>query len=310
MRTTTVLGVATALAMGTARAADLFSKGSATPSSPGLSTGGAGSNASAAPPGCTLAEMAAPGGNALTLMGVGAQGAFRAADSFVVPLTQRWTLTSLTVYAYQPGAVVVSPFTGATLRIWRGKPGEQGSQVVFGDVATNRLSTVTPALMFRIASALSTPPGAVDATRAIWKLTLNIPALPLTTGVYWMDIGLVTAAPDQRAMVATVIPARPQAAREAAAQARPGAAGSEWSPVADWRLGAVDGPDAVGLSFIVRGTAATPCAGFDGLSALLGSYGSTPSSPGWNPVCDIDGDGLVGLSDLSRLLAAYRAGCV
>lgn len=292
------------------RAADLFSKGSVAPDSPGMSTGATAANGSPAPPGCVLAEMAAPGGNALTLMGVGAQGAFRAADSFVVPVTQQWTLASVTVYAYQPGAVVVSPFAGATVRIWRGKPGEPGSAVVFGDATTNRLSIVTPATMFRIASTLGAPAGTIDATRALWKLTLTVPSAPLTAGVYWLDLGLLTAAPGQRGFVATVIPARPQALREGAVQSRPGDSGAAWTPVVDRRLNPVEMPDAVGLSFMLRGSAAAPCAGFDGLSALLGSYGATPASPSWNPVCDIDGDGLVGLSDLSRLLAAYREGCM
>lgn len=290
-------------------AADLFSKGSLAPGSPGLSTGVTAANGAPAPPGCTLAEMGAPGGNALTLMGVAAQGSFRAADSFVVPLSQQWSIASVTVYAYQPGAVVASPFAGATLRVWRGKPGEPGSVVVVGDATTNRLSIVTPATMFRIASTLGSPAGIIDATRALWKLTLTIPPVPLTAGVYWIDIGLLTVAPEQRGLVAAVVPARPQARHEGAVQSGPGASGEAWMPVLDRRLAPVDSPDAVGLSFLLRGSAAAPCAGFDGLSALLGAYGSTPASPGWNPVCDIDGDGLVGLSDLSLLLAAFRVGC-
>lgn len=115
--------------------------------------------------------------------------AFRIADDFAVPTDQRWSLTNLDVYAYQSGAgTVASTITSVTIRIWNGRPGDAGSTVIFGDTTTNRLSTAAFTGMYSIfptSHACSVFP---EATRPIFRVRAQIPALSLPKGRYWVDV--------------------------------------------------------------------------------------------------------------------------
>lgn len=127
-----------------------------------------------------------------TLAGVGCQvigatTANRCADDFNVPVGQTWTINQVIGFAYQTGSVS-NPIVGANLRIWKGRPGDAGSMIVFGDTSTNRVGTVTDSLLFRIFN--SGPPGntATGTTRRIWQVPINVsPAAVLTAGNYWVD---------------------------------------------------------------------------------------------------------------------------
>ena len=72
-----------------------------------------------------------------------------------------WTISEVVFYAYatETGGVT-NPFEGVNLRIWNGVPGAPGSTVVFGDTATNRLTSASLTTMLRTHStaALSNTP--------------------------------------------------------------------------------------------------------------------------------------------------------
>ncbi len=113
----------------------------------------------------------------------------RCADDFKVPVGQTWTINQVIVFSYQTNNFgTTSPVTGATLRIWNGRPGDPGSTVVFGDTFTNRLGSSTDALMYRIANSgppTNTIPG---TTRKIWQTNINVtPTASLPAGDYWID---------------------------------------------------------------------------------------------------------------------------
>ncbi len=167
-----------------------------------LSTGATANRGTAAPAGTTWSEVQNNTGNnteSNTLAGTSAVvGSFRLADNFSVPAGERWTVTSVLQFAYRTGAPATpSPFTGgpATLRIWRGRPGDVGSVVVFGDTTSNRLSASVDNLMFRIFNSSVPPPGtAPGTTRRIWRNTLDVnPPLTLGPGEYWVDFDLIGA---------------------------------------------------------------------------------------------------------------------
>lgn len=136
-----------------------------------------------------------------TTIGVGCQvigtaTSNRCADDFNVPVGQSWTINQVILFAYQTGFVgATSPFVGANLQIWRGRPGDPGSVIVFGNTTTNRLGTSTDALVYRIANSgppLNTVPG---TTRRVWQNNVSVsPAAVLTAGNYWIDFQLDTGA--------------------------------------------------------------------------------------------------------------------
>ncbi len=174
-----------------------------------LSSGGTTRSGVAAPAGATWSE--AQNDNGVTNYANTSAGSscsvtatvFRCADDFNVPVGQTWTVSQVVVFAYQTGfAGGTSPITAATLQIWRGRPGDPGSVLVFGDTSTNRLGTSTNANVFRIFNTVvgagANPPTAPGTTRIVWQNNLNVsPAAVLTAGNYWIDwntqIGATTA---------------------------------------------------------------------------------------------------------------------
>ena len=118
------------------------------------------------------------------------QGTFRLADDFVVPPGETWVLEAVEFHAYQTGTPPTpSPFTGYTLQVWNGRPGDAGAAVVFGDTTTNRLATSVNSTYFRIFNSAVPAPGTLPGTtRTIWRnrVTIN-PPLQLTAGTYWLD---------------------------------------------------------------------------------------------------------------------------
>lgn len=66
-------------------------------------------------------------------------GAYRLAEDFAVSGEFGWRVDYASFYVYQPGwSQSAPPFAGVNVRIWSGVPGEAGSQIVWGDAATNR----------------------------------------------------------------------------------------------------------------------------------------------------------------------------
>lgn len=104
---------------------------------------------------------------------------FRIADDFVLNVATN--LRQVIFYAYQTGSSTTSTITGATLQIWKGKPGEPGSTVVWGDTTTNILDTTAWTGVYRI---LENTPG--DTLRPIMSNLVNVGHV-LLPGTYWLD---------------------------------------------------------------------------------------------------------------------------
>ena len=106
--------------------------------------------------------------------------------------------------------------------------------------------------------------------------------------------------------------------------------GGTWSLGAGYELGGTIGqPDAntvemTGGGFSLIGgfwagaAPPTPCFGdLDGdnlvglsdLQILLSAYGSQAGEPNWQPAADLDGNGIVDLADLQQLLTVYGTTC-
>lgn len=123
---------------------------------------------------------------ASTSFGATTTGDFRVAEDFTVP-AGGWTLTGVTVYAYQTQAAsnTTSTLTGMTLRIWNGDPSLGTSTVVFGDTSTNVLTSSTFSGIYRTSGAAPT-----NAQRAIMGATASGLSLNLAPGTYWLDWAL------------------------------------------------------------------------------------------------------------------------
>ncbi len=105
---------------------------------------------------------------------------FRVADDFEVT-GGSWDIESIDFYAYQTGATA-STITGVNLRIWDGVPGDSGSNVVFGDDTTNRMSSTGYSGVLRVVDGSS----GADNNRqiAVSNVAVGVTLLP---GTYWLD---------------------------------------------------------------------------------------------------------------------------
>lgn len=106
----------------------------------------------------------------------------RLADDFVVPVGEQWTLSDISVFAYQTGSPITSTMTGGNYRIWSGQPGTPGATVLFDFSAANQLVTTSFTNIYRAALATL-----LDATRPIMRITMNGNGIVLNPGTYWLD---------------------------------------------------------------------------------------------------------------------------
>lgn len=159
-----------------------------------VSTGATTESGVAAPDGFTWSENQHDTGNTTevnTALGFGATLAptgNRLADNFTVPAGQTWTITSVSVLGFVSGwTTLQSPFSGATLQIWDGRPGDVGSNVVFGDTTTDCLISSTPSNIYVIRNTV-VQPVTQGFTRPLWTNKLSVsPSLTLGPGTYWID---------------------------------------------------------------------------------------------------------------------------
>lgn len=115
--------------------------------------------------------------------------AYRIADDFEVPALEIWQIDSIVFYAYQTGSSTTSTFTAVNYRVWSGNPGT--GTVVFGDTATNRMTTTYFTNCYRYSS---TSPG---TTRPVMANCVSA-GFSLTEGTYWLDwasAGSLTSGP-------------------------------------------------------------------------------------------------------------------
>jgi hypothetical protein len=259
-----------------------------------LATGATSKSGVSAPHGFVWSETQNDAGNTLesnSVLGFGAQfGANRLADNFTIPAGQTWIISSVSVYAFRGRwTSPASPFSGASLRVWSGRPGTKSATVVFGDTTTNRLLSSTATNIYRISNTQIPAPGfAPDTTRLVWENKISVaPALALGPGTYWIDFDLGNFdnnQSDQFVPVVTVLNKRGEAhwnARQFQA------ANNAWFYVLDGGMPASAPDIAQDVPFKINGTIASPrnIAKFldfngDGKTDFaVTRFGPTPASP-------------------------------
>ena len=177
-------------------AAQLYSNALRGPGSDvGISTGTLSLGGFPAPPGTEWAEI---GHDAVSLIkgntiGIGHRvvSGTRYADDFTIPAGETWTITAFTFFAYQTGAQPgASTFTNYNFRVWDGEPGQPGSNIVFGDTTTNRLTDSVDANLYRISNAAAVVCSQPNptTTRPIFRNVCGGLSLTLAAGTYWVDV--------------------------------------------------------------------------------------------------------------------------
>ncbi len=106
----------------------------------------------------------------------------RLADDFVVPPGQLWRIDRVVVFGYQTGSPITTTFTALNFRIWRGRPGEPDSEVVFGDEVTNRLLSSEWSGVYRVREELA----GQAADRPIMA-NVGQAGVLLEPAQYWLD---------------------------------------------------------------------------------------------------------------------------
>ena len=166
-------------------------------------------------------------------------GGFRVADDFTITDPGGWNVSSITFFPYMGNAPTTpSPITGINFQIWDGPPDNAASMVVFGDTATNRLSSTAFANMYRRLESQPT-----DATRPVFA-TAGTAGTILPPGTYWLD-WQVDGDINYTGPWAPPITIDGQTTTGNALQSVAGA----WQPVVDASL-----QTALGLPFIIEGT--------------------------------------------------------
>ncbi len=116
-----------------------------------------------------------------------ASGTFRLADNFTVPAGQTWNVTGFRFWTYESGATTAT-VNNCTIRIHNQDP-QLGAPAAFGDLTTNRFSSVTMTDTYRIFNTATvglcagTAPG---TTRRLQEVNAAF-TQTLTAGNYWVD---------------------------------------------------------------------------------------------------------------------------
>ena len=284
----------------------------------GLATGAVSDSGVNAPAGFEWSELQqdsifsanALGGASATAWGT--DGAQRLTDDFTVQGAFGWTLHTLVVFAYQPGAAGdVSPFSGINVKIWRGRPGDLGSTVIWGDAATNRLSSTEPTNLFRVFSTTMTPlPPAPDTGKRIWRIAASLGGLNLPPGDYWVDWQLTDVTGSGEAFAPTVI--------VPGARGRAGANAMQlrqfdglWAPINDSGKPSSAADVTQELAFQLLGDGISCPADFDGDGFLTGVDFDEfiIAFEAGEMTSDFDRDGFVTGSDFDAYVVAFEQGC-
>jgi hypothetical protein len=315
-RLAALAGSAVLCAAGLAAAqTDLYSNASANPSSPALATGATTSGGTPAPVGAEWSEAQADatgvsnalGGLTTQLSAAAGSGAYRLADNFTVTAPAGWRITSVSLYAYQTGALPgPSPFAGVNLQVWNGRPGDPGSTVVFGDTVANRLLSSTATNIYRVFNTSVVFGATPETTRLVWQTDAALGGLVLAPGTYWLDWQYTTAAPDQAAFSppATL----PGIRAIAGADARQLKAGGVWADVLDEGKPA-SAPDVPqDFPFIVHGGIA--CAADFNNDGVANSQDFFDFLTGFFVGnADFNHNGITNSQDFFDFLTAFFAGC-
>ncbi|MEM6398295.1 MAG: T9SS type A sorting domain-containing protein [Bacteroidota bacterium] len=150
--------------------AQIFSNGSFI-NSPGTGVGGADES---------ILQTASLG---MTTFGLGHQVGFgnTVSDDFVVPSGEVWILDEIELFAYQSFSTTASTITDVRVRIWDGVPGA-GSNVVFGNLTTNRLISTTWTGAYRVTEESA----GANTDRPVMVNTVDL-GVVLSAGTYYLE---------------------------------------------------------------------------------------------------------------------------
>ncbi len=104
---------------------------------------------------------------------------YAVAEDFAVP-DGGWLVDSLIFYCYQTGSDTISTITDYRVLIWNGVPDEAGSNIVWGDLTTNRLGSTSFAHVYRGVNT-------TDTTRPVMRNVIVTNGLSLPKGNYWIE---------------------------------------------------------------------------------------------------------------------------
>ena len=329
-------------------AAPLFSNGSTTDgTNPGIATGAVSASGIAAPAGAQWSETASVSptvangiaGFSCNNAGgaTGIEQPFLFADDFQVDFPNVWNISTVSFYAYQPGAGATAPFDGVFVRILNGPPQFATSTPVFGDLTTNRLVSVTALNIYRVFNSVVGPvPMPPTANRQLWRIDADLSPLSLSPGSYWIEWQIRATNPDAEVFCPPVTIAGSRGKPGAnAQQLRSGLLGGNWVPVTDLGKPSSAGDVAQDIPFLLSGEIIAPPATcladvagggplgrdpdgiIDGADfvAFINSYGV--GDPTIDPVADVAGAGPIGLTpdgiidgaDFIAFINAFAAGC-
>jgi hypothetical protein len=197
-------------------------------------------------------------------------GSFRLADDFTITAPGGWQIDDVLVYCYQTGSSpLATPFTAGYLQIWDGPPGVAGSNVIFGDLTTNRLASSTFTDLYRTFHSTTPPPGTVPTTqRPIYANRLTVNTI-LPPGTYWIDYSTVVANNPATAHFAPgITPRNVRTAANANARQLTVATGV-WAPILDTGFPATPPSIPLDQAFRIHGVA------LGGLTCYANCDGST-----------------------------------
>jgi len=301
----------------------LYSNQSAVPTVPALGATTVSASGVAAPiggfwsetPASSASECSSAAG--FSSHSTGLTGAYRFADDFTVTGAAGWSITSVSLYAYQTGSSPLSsPFGGINLRIWSGRPGDAGSVVVFGNTTTNRMVSSTSTNTFRIFNSVVAPaPAAPDTSRLIWRTDASATGAHLAPGTYWLDWQYVSVDPSSEAFSPPVTIAGVRTT--AGANARQykitgGTIPSVWADVIDTGKPTTAPDLAQDFPFIIRGFVGTPCLAdfnLDGFANSQDFFDFLSAFFAQSQAADVNHDSLVNSQDFFDFLVAFFAGC-
>jgi len=308
-----------------ASADPLFSNGSATPDVPALATVTRSITGVAAPANSQWSETTGTASQVNLFTGFSCYrdpleftsggGSFRIADDFAVTNPNGWRLDSLTVYIYQPNYILTAPpISSANLRLWSGRPDLAVSQVLTGNVTTNRLISATRTDTYRIANSRPLPSAVAPGTsKRLWAVVIDMGGLTFPEGTYWLDLQVVTTSLDAQAFIvpASVLGARGVAGANAMIYSPAGFTG-EWQAIVDPGKPYIADDVSQEIAFIIDGNSSGVLCpadynldgGVDGSD--VGDFFSDWSNA--VPSADVNADGGIDGSDVSDFFEAWSNG--
>lgn len=118
----------------------------------------------------------------LTILAYPSGSPMRTADDFNIN-DYEWVIDSISFFDIIPNAPTSpSYFSGYYVRIWNGKPGENGSHIVWGDQSTNRLIHSAWDDLYRRG-----PDNPGSTSLAVFRNTCETNGLALPAGNYWIE---------------------------------------------------------------------------------------------------------------------------